>query len=50
MTVERLMGWEVEGETEELGEIQPQCFFVHPKSHMALQGIEAGSPLWEAGY
>jgi hypothetical protein len=29
------------GETEELEEIPPQCFFVHPKSHATLLEMEA---------
>jgi hypothetical protein len=35
------------GETDVLGEILPQCRFVHHKPHM-LPGCEPGPQLWEA--
>jgi hypothetical protein len=34
MSVERLMEWELAGETEALGENVHQCHFFHHKSHM----------------
>jgi hypothetical protein len=49
MSVEQLVEWELSGETEVLGENQPQCHFVHHKSHMTLTGIEPRPPWWEAG-
>jgi hypothetical protein len=34
MNVEQLVEQELAGETKVLGESQPQCHFVHGKSHM----------------
>jgi hypothetical protein len=47
MIMEKLMEW-VAGESEVLGEILPQCHFVHHKPHM-LPGREPEPPRWEAG-
>jgi hypothetical protein len=46
MMMEELVEW-LAGETEVLGENQPQCRFVHHKPHM-LPGREPGPPRWEA--
>jgi hypothetical protein len=40
--------WELEGETEVLGENLFQCQFVH-KSHMTLSGLKPGPPRSENG-
>jgi hypothetical protein len=45
--VKQLVEWRLEGETEVLGEILPQCQFVHHKSHMTWPGLEPGQR-WEA--
>jgi hypothetical protein len=42
MSVEQSLEW-VAGETEVLGENQPQCRFVHHKSHITLPELETGS-------
>jgi hypothetical protein len=42
MIVEKLVEWELSGETEVLGENLPQCHFVHHKSHMTSPGLEPG--------
>jgi hypothetical protein len=49
MSVEQSVEWDLEGETEVLGENLPQCHFVHHKSRMTLLGLEPGPPQWEAG-
>jgi hypothetical protein len=49
MNVEQSMEWELEGETEVLGENLPQCHFVHHKFHMTWPGLETEPPRWEAG-
>jgi hypothetical protein len=48
VSVEQLVEWRLAGETEELGENQPQRHFVHHKSHMTRPGLEPGSTRWEA--
>jgi hypothetical protein len=42
-------GIKISVEAEVLGEIPPQCHFVHHKSHMTCPEIEIGSLCWEAG-
>jgi hypothetical protein len=44
--MEKSVEW-LAGETEVLGENQPQCRFVHHKPHM-LPVREPGPPRWEA--
>jgi hypothetical protein len=39
----------ISGETEVFGENQPQCHFVHHKSHLTWPGLEPGPPRSEAG-
>jgi hypothetical protein len=46
MMMEKLMEL-LAGESEVLGENQPQCHFVHQKSHM-LPGCDPGLPRLEA--
>jgi hypothetical protein len=46
--VEQLVEWRLAGETEVLGENQPQRHFVHHESHMTRPGLEPGPPRWEA--
>jgi hypothetical protein len=46
--VEQLVEWRLAGETEVLGENQPQRHFVHHKSHMTGPGLEPGPSRWEA--
>jgi hypothetical protein len=41
-SVAQLVGWELTGETEALGENLPQCHFIHHKSHMTWPGLESG--------
>jgi hypothetical protein len=48
MSVEQLVEC-FAGETEVLGEILPQCGFVHHTSHMTWPGLEPGPPWWGAG-
>jgi hypothetical protein len=36
MNVEQSVEFELDGETEVLGENLPQCHFVHKKSHMSV--------------
>jgi hypothetical protein len=40
--VEQLVEWRLAGETEELGEIPPQCHFVQHKSHKPDPGSNPG--------
>jgi hypothetical protein len=42
-------GMRIGRETEVLGEILPQCHFVHHESDMTWPEIEPGSSRWEAG-
>jgi hypothetical protein len=49
INVEQWVEQELARESEELGEILPQCHFVHHKSHMVWPGLEPGPPRWEAG-
>jgi hypothetical protein len=49
VSVEQPVEWELEGETEVLGENLPQRNFVHQKSHMMWPGLELGPPRWEDG-
>jgi hypothetical protein len=46
--VQQLMEWVV-GQTEVLGENQPQCRFVHHESHATGAWKPATNSLWEAG-
>jgi hypothetical protein len=39
--------WELEEETEVLGENLPQYHFVHHKFHMTWPGLEPGLTRWE---
>jgi hypothetical protein len=50
VTVEQLVEWRMAGETEVLGENQPQRHFVHHKSHMTRPGLAPRLPQWEASY
>jgi hypothetical protein len=47
MDVERLMEWELAGETEVLGEYLSQLQFVHHKYHFTGPGREPGPPRWK---
>jgi hypothetical protein len=49
MIMEQLVEWKLAGETEVLGENQPQFNSVHHKTHMAWPGVEPGWHIWEAG-
>jgi hypothetical protein len=49
VSVEQSVELELGGETEVLRENQPQCHFVHHKSHMTFPEFEPGPSLWEAG-
>jgi hypothetical protein len=42
MSMEKLVEWELEGETKVLGENLPQWHFVHCKSHMTWPGLKPG--------
>jgi hypothetical protein len=42
MNVEQLVGWELAGEAEVLGESLPQRYFVHHKTHMTWPGLNPG--------
>jgi hypothetical protein len=46
--MEKLVEWELAGETEQLGENLSQLHFVHQKFHMTSTGIEHKPLLWEA--
>jgi hypothetical protein len=47
MSVERLVEWELAGETEVLGENLPQPQFVYHKFGMTWPWPEPGPPRWE---
>jgi hypothetical protein len=49
MNVEKLVEWELAGETEALGKPEPQYRFVHHNSHIIWPGIEPEPPMWKAG-
>jgi hypothetical protein len=42
INVEQSVEWELEGETEVLGENLPQCHFVHHESRMTWPGLNPG--------
>jgi hypothetical protein len=44
MNVEQSVEWELEEETEVLGENLPQGRFVHHKSYVACPGLKPGPP------
>jgi hypothetical protein len=46
--VEQSVEWELEGETEVLGENFSQCHLVHDKFHITWPGLETGPPRWES--
>jgi hypothetical protein len=46
--VDKLVAWRLAGETEVLGENQPQHHFAHHKSRMTRPRFEPGPPRWEA--
>jgi hypothetical protein len=48
MKMENLVEWWLAGETEVLGEHQPQRHFVHHKSQLTITGLEPEPPRWEA--
>jgi hypothetical protein len=43
MNVEQAVEWELTGESDLLGAALTQCYFVHHKSHMTLDQIQAGA-------
>lgn len=47
VVVERLMEWELVGETEVLGETPPHCHFVYHKSHVIWSEMKPGLPRWD---
>jgi hypothetical protein len=49
MSMEHLVEWELEGETEVLEGNLPHCHFVHHKIHMTWPRIEPELPRREAG-
>jgi hypothetical protein len=44
INVEQSVEWGLVTETEVLGEILPQCHFLHHKSHIALPVLERRPP------